>query len=138
MCRLHVQEKKIALVTPAGLGKTLTVNLDEYKTGGKGCTWDCPKVLGHHCSHMQVVAERGGHDIELFYPHHKTTAYWQDEMRKGGRYPPPPDEETIMQHAKEFKKMARMPLWFKAHGGRVKRRKSSKGISMARRAAKAR
>jgi hypothetical protein len=74
----------------------------------------------------------------LYYPHHKTTAYWRESMLAGGKYPTPPDEETIEQNSDKFEPDRRMPVFLKGKGGQKKRRKSKKEISMAKVAAKAR
>ena len=74
--------KKSAVITlPTGRsGKTYKCDLNEYKAGGVGCALNCPKRYGHACCHLMKVADKGGHDIDAYHPHHKTTAHWKSSF----------------------------------------------------------
>ena len=78
-----------------------------------------------------MTATLGGHDIDTFHPHHKTTAYWKEEFMAAGTYPLPPGDEAIMARESEFDHEALMPLVVKAQAGRRPRIKGAKELAMS-------
>ena len=64
--------------------------------------------------------------VANFYPHEKTTKYWQEEMAPGGTFPLPPDDEDTQLLPERFQPEKRMPVVIKNKTGRKPREKSAR------------